>query len=201
MCNTNIRSMTEKELNNYIDETREKINKLMEQYFVENNEKIKNIDEVYDLKEKAFKIKSIFKYVEWVNKKMEMNDDSMERKSTIPKRGEIWTCELGQNIGSEENKIRPVIVIQNNTGNEKGPTTIVVPISNRQKKIKVHIQLRETDYVLVKGEAQKVTGTVLCEQIKVVSKVRLGRHIATLKDEFVKILDIKLKNSLELQTK
>lgn len=201
MCNTNIRSMTEQELNNYIDETREKINKLMEQYFKENNEKIKNIEEVYDLKEKAFKIKSIFKYVEWVNKKMDMNDDSLERKSTIPKRGEIWTCELGQNIGSEENKIRPVIVIQNNTGNEKGPTTIVVPISNRQKKIKVHIQLRESDYILVKGEAQKVTGTVLCEQIKVVSKVRLGRHIATLKDEFVKILDIKLKNSLELQTK
>lgn len=201
MCNTNIRSMTEQELNNYIDETREKINKLMEQYFEENKEKIKNIDEVYDLKEKAFKIKSIFKYVEWVNKKMDMNNDSLERKSTIPKRGEIWTCELGQNIGSEENKIRPVIVIQNNTGNEKGPTTIVVPISNRQKKIKVHIQLRESDYILVKGEAQKVTGTVLCEQIKVVSKVRLGRHIATLKDEFVKILDIKLKNSLELQTK
>lgn len=200
MCN-NIRNMNERELKKYITDTREKINMLMEQYLNDYVDKIKDSEKIEDIYEQAIRIKSLFKYVEWVNKKMEMNQQSLGRRNTIPKRGEIWTCELGQNIGSEENKIRPVIIVQNNTGNEKGPTTIIVPISNRQKKIKVHIQLRESDYKLVEGEAQKVTGTVLCEQVKVVSKVRLGRHIATLKDDFVRILDSKLKSSLELQNK
>lgn len=200
MCN-NIKKMNEKELKKYIASTREKISMLMEQYLLDYVDKIKDSEKIEDLYEQAVRIKNLFKYIEWVNKKMEMNQVEIGKRKTIPKRGEIWTCELGQNIGSEENKIRPVIIVQNNTGNEKGPTTIVVPISNRQKKIKVHIQLRESDYKLVEGEAQKVTGTVLCEQIKIVSKVRLGRHIATLRDDFIKILDSKLKSSLELQNK
>ncbi|GAA0789693.1 type II toxin-antitoxin system PemK/MazF family toxin [Hathewaya limosa] len=198
MCNISIRNMNEEQLNEYIDETTEKINSLVNEFSKEISVKVTHKDKFSNLKEKAFGVKNVFKYVEWINKKMKMDEMVTERISTVPKRGEIWTCELGQNIGSEENKVRPVIVIQNNTGNEKGPTTIIVPISNRHKKIKVHIQLRETDYKLVAGEAQKVTGTVLCEQIKVVSKVRLGRHIATLEDEFLKILDAKLKNSLDL---
>lgn len=198
MCNISIRNMNEEQLNEYIHETTEKINSLVNEFSQEITVKVEHKDKFSNLKEKAFVVKSVFKYVEWVNKKMKMDEMVTERISTVPKRGEIWTCELGQNIGSEENKVRPVIVIQNNTGNEKGPTTIIVPISNRHKKIKVHIQLRETDYKLVAGEAQKVTGTVLCEQIKVVSKVRLGRHIATLEDDFLKILDAKLKNSLDL---
>lgn len=198
MGTSNIRSMDEKELNIYIKETKEKIYNLVEKYSDINNKKIKDAYTLKELRDTAFNIRDIYKYAEWVNRKIEMNESVSERISTVPKRGEIWTCELGQNIGSEENKVRPVIIIQNNTGNEKGPTTIIVPISNRPKKIKVHIQLRETDYKLVQGEAQKVTGTVLCEQIKIVSKARLGRHIATLDSNFINLLDNKLKNSLDL---
>ncbi|SHK17363.1 mRNA-degrading endonuclease, toxin component of the MazEF toxin-antitoxin module [Hathewaya proteolytica DSM 3090] len=200
MCN-DIRSMSDEELIQYIEDTEKKIADLTNEYLNEFRAAVKNSSKCCSLVEQARKIHSLFKYIEWVKKKMEMSSKSADDKNINPRRGEIWTCELGQNVGSEENKIRPVIIIQNNTGNLKGPTTIVVPISNRQKKIKVHIQLRETDYNLVVGEAQKITGTVLCEQIKVVSKVRLGRKIATLKDDFIKILDSKLRNSLELQNK
>ncbi len=127
-----------------------------------------------------------------------MNDNVKNRIRIVPKRGEVWTCELGQNIGSEENKIRPVIVIQNNTGNQNAPTTIVVPISNRPKKIAVHISIRNGDFHLVEGEKMEITGTVLAEQIRVVSKARLGRHVATLNNKFMKLLDSKIKISLDL---
>lgn len=107
------------------------------------------------MKEKAYALSKLYKYVEWVNDGIEMNNNVKNRIRIVPKRGEVWTCELGQNIGSEENKIRPVIIIQNDTGNQNAPTTIVVPISNRPKKIAVHISIRNGDFELVKGEKWK----------------------------------------------
>lgn len=160
-----------------------------------------NKDTIKELQQCAYFINDIFERIEWSYKKQIIIDSiEADKLANIkPKRGEIWTCQLGKNIGSEENKIRPVVIIQNNTGNEISPTTIVVPISKKPKKIAVHIELRDSDYVLVEGESKEITGTILCEQIKVISKARLGRHIATLKNEFVnKILNIKLKNSIAL---
>jgi mRNA-degrading endonuclease toxin of MazEF toxin-antitoxin module len=152
-----------------------------------------------DMRQCAYDIKNTSENAEWSYNKQLINDTIKTRPFTIPKRGEIWTCQFGKNIGSEENKIRPVIIIQNNTGNEKGPTTIVVPISNRPAKILTHILLKNSDYVLVEGEKGEITGTIMCEQIRVISKVRLGRHIGTLDREFVnKILCTKLKKSLNL---
>ena len=43
---------------------------------------------------------------------------------------------LGDNIGSEQNGRRPVIILQNNTGNTKANTTIIAPITTHQKRIK-----------------------------------------------------------------
>lgn len=152
-----------------------------------------------DLKTIAYYIKNVNEHVEWTYNKQTIIDALPHNLNKKPRRGEIWTCQLGKNIGSEENKIRPVIIIQNNTGNEKSPTTIIVPISNRPKKISVHIRLKNSDYALAEGETEFITGTILCEQIKIVSKARLGRHIATLKDNFVSnILDVKLKHSIKL---
>ena len=47
-----------------------------------------------------------------------------QRKWTV-KRGEVYFVDLGENIGSEENKIRPVVVIQSNAYNFKSPVFTV----------------------------------------------------------------------------
>ena len=47
----------------------------------------------------------------------------------IVKQKEIFFCELGENIGSEQNGKRPVVIMQNNIGNAHGNTTIIVPIT------------------------------------------------------------------------
>lgn len=202
-----INEMTKEELLIYINDKVHNIEDSLRSYNEYYNNKRKdffgralNLDLVAeDLKNIAYYIKNIHEHVEWTYNKQTIIDTLPANLNKKPRRGEIWTCQLGKNIGSEENKIRPVIIIQNNTGNEKSPTTIIVPISNRPKKIAVHIRLRNTDYNLAQGETEFITGTILCEQIKIVSKARLGRHIATLKDDFVKnILDVKLKHSIKL---
>lgn len=181
-----------------IEESKQEIHSALNEYGKLINKKLQANEEIKSIKKKAYNIKKIYSYVSWVNEQAKMNDNALRDIRVIPRRGEVWTCELGQNIGSEENKIRPVIIIQNDTGNKNAPTTIVAPISNRPKKIAVHIELRESDYKLENGEKSHITGTILAEQIKVVSKVRLGRHIATLNKDFMELLDSKLRISLDL---
>lgn len=38
-------------------------------------------------------------------------------------RGEVYYAELSPVIGSEQGGIRPVLILQNNTGNRHSPTT------------------------------------------------------------------------------
>ncbi|MBU5299603.1 type II toxin-antitoxin system PemK/MazF family toxin [Clostridium sporogenes] len=194
----NLNDMNSEELVKYIKDTESQIHKLLDEYINRVNNKIDKNKNAKTLKEKSYALSKLYKYVEWVNDGIEMNNNVKNRIRIVPKRGEVWTCELGQNIGSEENKIRPVIIIQNDTGNQNAPTTIVVPISNRPKKIAVHISIRNGDFELVKGEKMEITGTVLAEQIRIVSKARLGRHVATLSDKFMQLLDSKIKISLDL---
>jgi len=59
-------------------------------------------------------------------------------------RGEIFYADLGENIGSEQNGVRPVLIIQNDVGNEHGPTTIVAGITSSRtvEKVKKELQIR-----------------------------------------------------------
>lgn len=186
-----------------INDVNNNINNFSEYYNNQNvifNEMIKSEYITLDgLRNIAYNITDVSERVAWANKKQSIIDSISTTLNYKPKRGEIWTCEMGNNIGSEENKIRPVIIIQNNTGNDKSPTTIIIPISNKPKKIAVHIELKRCDYILVENESEEISGTILCEQIKVISKARLGRHIATLKPNFIfDLLNRKLKKSIEL---
>ncbi|MHB1343204.1 MAG: type II toxin-antitoxin system PemK/MazF family toxin [Thermoleophilia bacterium] len=51
---------------------------------------------------------------------------------THPRRGEIYWVDFEPAQGSEPNKVRPALVVQNDTGNRFSSTTIVVAITSRQ---------------------------------------------------------------------
>ena len=68
--------------------------------------------------------------VAWINLKYKI--DTSGRYYTVAQR-EIFYANLGNNIGSEQNGRRPVIILQNNTANRKGNTTIIAPITTHQK--------------------------------------------------------------------
>lgn len=112
----------------------------------------------------------------------------------IPKRGEIYYADLGYNEDAEQNGIRPVLVIQNDTGNKYSPTVVIIPITSKVKKFgRTHVYLPSG---ILKSESYALT-----EQIRVISKRRLFYNgfpwrIATLCEN--KMLEIQHALEVEL---
>ena len=52
----------------------------------------------------------------------------------IYRRGDVYLANLDPYIGSEQGGTRPVVVLQNNTGNFYCPTLIVAPITSKENK-------------------------------------------------------------------
>lgn len=88
----------------------------------------------------------------------------------LMRRGEIYYFDLGENRGSEVNKVRPCVVIQNNVGNKYSPTTIVAPISHGKNRQPTQIALKDW---MQKGQFEKLDGVVQTEQIRTVDKSRM----------------------------
>lgn len=109
-------------------------------------------------------------------------------------RGELYYAQLEEAvIGSEQTGARPVLVLQNNIGNEFSPTIIVAPITSRtysKTKIPTHINIAAS----TNGIHQD--SIVLLEQIKTIDKARIKTRIGRLKKEEIQLVDEALIVSL-----
>ena len=92
------------------------------------------------------------------------------------KRGEIYFADLSPVIGSEQGGIRPVLIIQNDVGNQHSPTTIVAAITGQicKAKLPTHVELTGKRSGLSKNSV------VLVEQVRTIDKQRLKEKICTL---------------------
>lgn len=108
------------------------------------------------------------------------------------KRGEIYFAQLNPVVGSEQGGIRPVVVVQNDVGNQYSPTTIILAITSQINKAKLptHIELKAKTYGLERDSV------ILAEQIRTIDKARLKQRIAVLKEETMKKVDRALLISL-----
>ena len=88
---------------------------------------------------------------------------------TIVKRGEIYYADLSPVVGSEQGGVRPVLIIQNDTGNRHSPTVIAAAITSQTGKAKLptHIELAASCCGLPKDSV------ILLEQIRTLDKRRL----------------------------
>ena len=70
----------------------------------------------------------------------------------IIKRGDIYYADLRPVIGSEQGGVRPVLIIQNDTGNRHSPTVICAALTSRMNKAKLptHVELDAEKYRLIK---------------------------------------------------
>lgn len=67
----------------------------------------------------------------------------MKDKNVI-RRGTLYYGDLDPVKGSEQGGYRPVLILQNNIGNEYSPTVIVAPITSRIKsKLPTHVKLKD----------------------------------------------------------
>lgn len=91
---------------------------------------------------------------------------------------------------SEQNGIRPAIIIQNDKGNEHSPTTIVVPITSQEKKpMPTHVMVKPYQSGLNK------VSTIMCEQIRTIDKSRIISKVGHIDTEW---LIEKIKRSLTI---
>lgn len=112
------------------------------------------------------------------------------------RRGDIYLANLNPYFGSEQGGTRPVLLLQNNTGNFYCPTLIVAPLTARRGK-KPH---QPTHYLLSSVKGMDGASVVLLEQIKTIDKRRVVRYIGSFYDaeEVNKLFEVSKGTKLEL---
>ena len=98
---------------------------------------------------------------------------------TNVKRGEIYYADLSPVVGSEQGGVRPVLIVQNDTGNRHSPTVIAAAITSQMGKAKLptHIEVAAQCCGLPKDSV------ILLEQIRTLDKRRIGYYIGKLPEE------------------
>ena len=92
------------------------------------------------------------------------------------KRGDIYYADLSPVVGSEQGGVRPVLIVQNDTGNRYSPTVIAAP-----------------DYGLPRDSV------VLLEQIRTLDKRRLRERMGRVDGELMERIDAAIAVSFGLQ--
>lgn len=110
------------------------------------------------------------------------------------KRGDIFYADLSPVVGSEQGGVRPVLIVQNDTGNRHSPTVIVAAITSQTGKAKLptHIELCAQSYGLPKDSV------VLLEQIRTLDKRRLREHMGRLDELLMHRVDTAIAVSFGL---
>ena len=109
-------------------------------------------------------------------------------------RGDMYYADLGRGIGSEQEGYRPVLIIQNDTGNKHSPTVIVAAISS---KVDAKAKL-PTHYLLKAENGLELPSLVLMEQLRTIDKSRLKGRIGALGTSEMKQIDRALGVSVGL---
>ena len=113
---------------------------------------------------------------------------------TSVKRGDSYYADLSPVVGSEPGGVRPVLNIQNDTGNRYSPTVIAAAITSQKDKARLptHIQLNSL------GSGLARDSIVLLEQIRTIDKRRLKEHMGRLDDTSMTRVDEALQISFGL---
>ncbi|WP_329886550.1 type II toxin-antitoxin system PemK/MazF family toxin [Pseudoramibacter faecis] len=97
----------------------------------------------------------------------------------IYKRGDIYFADLGAGIGSEQMGYRPVVIIQNDTGNKHSPTVVVAAVTS-----KVDAKAKQPTHCFIgAGYGLELPSVILLEQLRTLDKQRLEKYVGRLSDE------------------
>ena len=110
------------------------------------------------------------------------------------KRGDLFWASLNPVRGSEQSGRRPVLVIQNDIGNEIAPTVIVAPVTTKgfSKEFPTNVRIP-------KGLAGlKSDSIILFSQIRTIDKSRLEKKIGHLSENYITKVNMAIKISLGL---
>lgn len=113
----------------------------------------------------------------------------MNKKTRIPKRGEVWWVRLDPTSGSEISKTRPCLIVTTNVLNERRRTVVVIPLSTSP--------LASPPLMVAINCAGRAAVAVI-DQIRAVSKDRLDKPISKISTEEFAAVEEALRSVLEL---
>ena len=111
------------------------------------------------------------------------------------KRGDIYYADLSPVVGSEQGGVRPVLIVQNDTGNRHSPTVIAAAITSQMGKARLptHFQLQGQSVGLSRDSV------ILLEQIRTIDKSRLRERMGRLDENTMSAVDSAIAVSFGLQ--
>ena len=110
------------------------------------------------------------------------------------KRGDIFYADLSPVVGSEQGGVRPVLIVQNDTGNRHSPTVIAAAITSQTGKARLptHISVSPLSCGLPKESI------ILLEQVRTLDKRRLREKMGRLDEDVMKKVDAAIAVSFGL---
>lgn len=133
----------------------------------------------------------------WIKEQIFLDSISGSAKNRKVKRGEIYICNFGYGVGSEIQKERPCVIIQNDIRNFNSGTVIVAPITHTNKSLPcmspITTQYNSDNTILIDG-------FVNLSHIQTVSKSRLGNFISRLPTFDIKKINLAILDATGLMS-
>ena len=114
---------------------------------------------------------------------------------SVVRRGDIYYADLSPVVGSEQGGVRPVLIVQNDTGNRHSPTVIAAAITSQTGKARLptHISVAALSCGLPKESV------ILLEQVRTLDKRRLREKMGRLDEAAMRRVDTAIAVSFGLQ--
>ena len=110
----------------------------------------------------------------------------------FPRRGEVYWANLDPAVGSEMTKIRPVVIVSNDVGNQHSRRVTIAPLTSAGVQRVYRFEVR-----VFEGEAGVPRDSkVALDQIRAVDKRRLGRRVGALSSDRMQQVDAAIRISL-----
>jgi mRNA interferase MazF len=120
----------------------------------------------------------------------------MERRPrvTSPRRGEVYLVSFDPTVGSEIQRTRPALILQNDIANRHSPITIVAAITSQFAE-----PLYPTEVLIRPPEGGLTTASVaLLNQIRSIDRQRLVRRLGRVRTETLERVNRAIQLSLGL---
>jgi len=136
--------------------------------------------------------------IRWFGTTIHINENFSGGRGHFFPRGAVRTVLFGENVGFEKSGTRPALCISNDTNNRNSGNIAVAPLTDKTNK--AGKPLLSTQYVLNQSKYAflRLDSIVQCEDIRVVSKSRIGNVIGFIDASDIRNIEKRLKTFFAL---
>ncbi len=110
-------------------------------------------------------------------------------------RGDVYRADLNPTQGSEQDGVRPVLIVSRDAINKSSPVVVIVPFTDAANKTKTY-----PSHVRFKAGTAGLTmdSVAICEQVRAINKTRLRASLGSLSRIEMTSIEAALKIALDL---